>query len=721
MKTAKKVDTKSAEYKRQRVRQSAELNRQKSFDRRNIVIAPYAKSPERIAAESSLMTFIETYLPARFALEMSADQREAIARMETAVLSGGQFAQACPRGDGKTERAIAACLWAWLSGHRRYIVIIGADLGQAKQILSEIFHEIGDNDDIARDWPEISACIRGMDGNANAARYLILNGQPARFVGGKNKLVYPTCGEKVGHGLSGNVIEARGLTGSLRGMRHTPKGGTTIRPDLAIIDDPQTDESAKSFDQVATREALINGAIIGMAGPRKKIAAICNCTVIRRQDLADRLLDQKKHPEWRGVRFKMLYDWPKRKDLWNEYIEIRRDGMRNGAGGHNATEFYQRHREAMDAGVKVGWMHRYREGELSAIQCVYNIIADHGDDMFQAEYQNEPRENRVGLWRLMPEQVVGNLTKLKRGVVPESADCVTIGMDVNITRGINWVVMAWTGNAAGAVIDYGRFPGGDSPLWSDKSPYTEDQAVQLGVSTVMDELLFNRKFVRDVSGEIVRPSSLAVDCGFHPSRVFMAVKLARAKYGGVEIFPIRGVGGKYYRVRDAISKGDRWHVSQWGQGNDKAATLFFNADTWRERVQRGFLLPVFCPGGSIGVWGNDAGQHQTYAENITAERIIDVLHGDRLSMVYVWHLEPGRANDLLDASVYAMVAASRCHIKFGQTVEDYERTAATRKIEPGLPEKDVAESKPTDAKPVVKPIVRHHPPRRRGGFVNGWK
>jgi hypothetical protein len=720
MATVKKLTKATPRTKSDLRKQARDGMRVKRAADRDIAVAPYRESPRRLASRESLLAFIRSYLPERFTLDMSEDQLAAIARMETAIKTGGQFAQACPRGDGKTERAIAACLWAWLCGWRPYVVIIGADLQQAKQILSEIHNELGDNDRIAEDWPEISACVRGMDGNANAARYQTINGEPARFVGGKNKIVYPQCDVAPG-GLSGNVIEARGLTGSLRGMRHTPKNGTTLRPTLAIIDDPQTDESARSFDQVATRETLINGAIMGMAGPRKKIAAICNCTVIRRQDLADKLLDQKRHPEWRGVRFKMVYEWPARRDLWNQYMEMRRDGMRQGDGGVLAHGFYLDNREIMDAGSRVGWSARFREGEVSAIQCAYNIIADHGEDMFLAEYQNEPRDDRGGLWRLGPEQVMGNLNKLNRGQVPSDCTVLSVGLDVNIARGINWAVTSWTGETVGAVVDYGRFPAGDSPLWTDKSPYTEEQAIFAGIQSVLDDLLYNRQFLREGSNERVYPSCAGVDCGYKPETIFSAVKAARGKYGAVQVYPIRGVGGKNYTPRQAVSKGDSWHVAPYG--TTRHNTLFFNVDVYRERVQRGFLLPAGCPGGSLALWGKLPEVHESFANQIASERIVDILHGDKLAVVYVWHLEPNRANDWLDASVYSVAGAARCGIRFGD-VTPVGRTDRTAKIGEGPEVERLKPVPPGDPPPVrPNPLARPHsrPTRKApGGFATRW-
>src|SRR6266481_9950802 len=81
----------------------------------------------------------------------------------------------------------------------------------------------------------------------------------------------------------------------------------------------QTDESARSPSQCETRERILAGAVLGMAGPGNKIAGIMPCTVIAAGDMADRILDREKHPDWNGTRTKMVYAFPKAEKLWEEY------------------------------------------------------------------------------------------------------------------------------------------------------------------------------------------------------------------------------------------------------------------------------------------------------------------------------------------------------------------------------------------------------------------
>ena len=65
-----------------------------------------------------------------------------------------------------------------------------------------------------------------------------------------------------------------------------------------------------SLTQCQQREAILASDILGMAGPGQKIAALVCCTVIRPGDMADNVLDRKKHPQWQGERTKMVDSFP---------------------------------------------------------------------------------------------------------------------------------------------------------------------------------------------------------------------------------------------------------------------------------------------------------------------------------------------------------------------------------------------------------------------------
>ncbi|MFN7291962.1 MAG: hypothetical protein ACK5ST_01420, partial [bacterium] len=53
--------------------------------------------------------------------------------------------------------------------------------------------------------------------------------------------------------------------------------------------------------QCATRESILAGAILGLAGPGKKISGIMPCTVIRPGDMADNILSRENAAETSNV------------------------------------------------------------------------------------------------------------------------------------------------------------------------------------------------------------------------------------------------------------------------------------------------------------------------------------------------------------------------------------------------------------------------------------
>ena len=166
-----------------------------------------------------------------------------------------------------------------------------------------------------------------------------------------NEVVLPT--------IEGSLCLARlfvaGITGRIRGMKFKRSDGQTVRPSLVILDDPQTMNRPGRLAKVPTVNASLR-AVLGLAGPGQKISGIMPCTVIRPGDMADRILDTEKHPEWNGERTKMVYAFPDNEKLWDRYAEIRADSLRAHGDLREATAFYRANQQAMDAGAKVAWL-----------------------------------------------------------------------------------------------------------------------------------------------------------------------------------------------------------------------------------------------------------------------------------------------------------------------------------------------------------------------------
>jgi len=351
----------------------AARSRKKAADLREIAPgAPRVKNRKRRdACLASLELFCLTYFPAVFYRPFSNDHRKVIKAIEKAAREGGNAAIAMPRGSGKSALIAAGAMWAIFNGLVRFCVIVGAAKEGACEMLDSIRMQLQSNDLLYEDFPEICYPIRKLDGINQ--RKLLWHGERILMKFTADRITFPNLPK--GKCSSSSIVVA-GITGRLRGRKLTTPDGREDRPDLALIDDPQTDDTAKSRTQTEDLERLVMGAINGMAGPGRSIASMMACTVIRPDDLSDRMLNRELHPEMCGIRTKLVYQWPTNPEaerLWEEYAEIRRESMKLERGPGPENEFYLAHRQVMDEGSVVAWPERKLDTEVSAIQHAFNL------------------------------------------------------------------------------------------------------------------------------------------------------------------------------------------------------------------------------------------------------------------------------------------------------------------------------------------------------------
>ena len=418
-------------------------------------VRPPKDQQRKDAATMGFRAFCDAYFPMLFHMPWSEDHLRVMSKIERSVLEGELFAMAMPRGSGKTTLCEMGCLWALIIGAHEFVTLIGSDEGHAADMLESIKSELENNDLLDEDWSEITGPIRALEGIHQRAKGQLFSGDRTHIGWTSGEIVLPTV---PGSMASGGIIRVGGITGRIRGMKFKRPDGRSVRPSLILVDDPQTDESAKSPSQCATREAILSGAILGLAGPGKKIAGLMTVTVVQQDDMADRMLDRTKHPAWQGERTKMVYAFPKNESLWAAYTDIRRAGQAEGSGTMAATKFYEANREAMDEGSQVSWPARHDPSELSAIQHAMNIRCDRGDNAFYAEYQNEPLPSLTDHMEVLSAEVINKKRNgYKRGVIPAKTTRITAFIDVQQTI-LYWMVCAWEDNFSGSIIDYGTHP-----------------------------------------------------------------------------------------------------------------------------------------------------------------------------------------------------------------------------------------------------------------------
>ena len=645
---------------------AAARNKALSLAGRDVGTLPDVVDPARKAqAATDFRFFCEQYFPLTFSLPWSPDHLKVIAKIEQAVLHGGLFAVATPRGFGKTTICECACIWAVLYGHREFVCLIGSDEGQAVEMVTSIKTELEGNELVLDDFPEAVYPIRCLAGIANRCAGQLYQGQRTHIGWTAKEIVLPTI---PGSKASGAILKVAGMTGRIRGMKAKRPDGRTVRPSLVVIDDPQTDESARSLSQCATRESILAGAVLGLAGPGQKIAGVMPCTVIRPGDLADRILDRAKHPEWNGERTKLVYSFPTNEKLWQRYAEIRADSFRSGGRGEEATEFYRQNREEMDAGAVVAWPARFNHDELSAVQHAMNLRLQ-DERAFFAEYQNEPTTDSPHQGEdLTADQVAAKLNHLRRGEVPLACNRLTAFIDVQ-QKLLFFVVVAWEDDFTGYVIDYGVYPDQKRPYFTlrDARPTLAhvakgvgfEGAVYAGLETLTANLL-TREFRRD-DGATLRIERCLIDANWGRSTE-VVYRFCRQSVHAAVVMPGHGrfVGPasrpfSEYRRKPGDRCGLNWRVPSV-QGRRAVRYCLYDANYWKSFVFARLAVATGDRGG-ISIFGDKPERHRLFADHLTAEYKITTEGRGRT--VDEWKQRPDRVdNHWFDCLVGCAVAAS---------------------------------------------------------------
>jgi len=646
----------AAGYQRERLRKRQYAARRSHIGRDIGKLPPVADPARKRACRWDFRAFCETYFPEVFCLEWSEGHIEAIERIEAAVLDGGLFALAMPRASGKTCLCEAAVLWAVLYGHHRYVVIIASDKDAAAELLKSIKNELEGNDTLAADFPEVCYPIREIDGIAHRCKGQLYQGQRTRIGWKTQECILPTI---PGSPASGALVQVRGITGRIRGM----KNGTD-RPSLVIVDDPQTDGSAVSPAQCTRRERTLAGAVLGLAGPGKKIAGLMPCTVIARDDMADRILNPSIHPEWHGLRTKLLYGFPTRQDLWEKYAELRAEGLRAGVGLKRATAFYRRNRREMDRGAKPAWPARFNDDELSAVQYAMNLYLQ-DRHAFAAEYQNDPLQDEAAEGLMSAEEIAAKQLNYRRREIPTNCTHLTAYIDVHDAL-LCYVVRAWEPDFTGYVVDYGAEPDQKKayyllrtakPTLADAAPKGSKAAaaaIYAGLERLVDRLLATPWRRRDGAG--LQIGRLLIDSGYQAKTINRFCRDRRSAIimpsKGLPLGPAQKPFSEYER-RPGELYGDHWRIVT-PRGRGELRHMQIDVNHWKSQAHAAFMTPAGEPGASF-LWKSD--KHQLFGDHYRAES--PTRTEGRGRVVDVWQLPPSKPdNHLFDCDVGARAAAS---------------------------------------------------------------
>lgn len=678
---------------------------------------PPPKDPvRRLRAMGDMRFALETYHGADFSLPWSSDHLADMLKIEQVARHGGRWAKAAPRGDGKTTRLERAELWAVLNGVRRFPVFLGAEKGAADESMATIKTELDSNEILAEDYPEVCLPCAAIEGIAQRCAGQLYLGHRTHMKWGQGLILLPML--DVSHWLqlpngeqyrpfirpdglslaSCAIIRIASIMARIRGMKYKLPTGETVRPDFAIIDDPQTEKSAWSESQCEQRMRVIKGAVLKLAGPGQEISAFASVTVIRKGDLSDRLLDRQKNPEWQGVRSKMLYAFPTNEKLWADYEQVRADELRANADDARAdvptpkaTAFYAERRckpecvdvldkprecatcgrreTCMDAGAVVAWKHRHTPHELSAVQSAMNLKIE-DEESFCAECQNEPKEARHDDTTLSADAIASRVNRHKRGLIPHWATRVTAFVDVG-EKLLYWAVSAWNDEFTGAVVDYGTTPSQNRAFFAarDANPTLARIYPKAGLEGRISEglavtinALCSREWQRD-DGANLRLERCMIDANWGQTSDVVYEFCRRSEHAAV-LLPSHGKGIGASGLPFALwqpRQGERLGLNWALRSNPTKRVVrhvVFDTNFWKSFIHARLSMAMGDKG-ALTLFGDKPDLHRLFAEHLTAEYTVRTEGRGRT--VDEWKQKPNNPdNHWFDCVVGCAVAASVC-------------------------------------------------------------
>jgi hypothetical protein len=670
--------------------------REKVRSEKLIVIPPCQNRARREELEADDIRWLMFYFGVDsevrdpFWYEFTAQQRQMIEDFRNAIVYGGDQAEAASRGEGKSTLLERLITKYTLAGLLSYSVLFQATGALADNSLDSIKTAIEENPLLAADYPEVCFPVQALENTPNRAHYQLANGHrhdngepfemaSTRFTWCGQEIIFPKV---PGSPSSGSIIATRGLDSAVRGLKKRGR-----RPQLAAIDDPDTEETSRSEEQATKLEDRIDKAIGGLGSQQRPIARIMLCTIPSRISVAYKFTDPQQKPSWKGRRFRFLISPPERIDLWDEYVQIRMDEFRSFAAGEtddkhcrNSHQFYLDRREQMDAGAEVANPNRFDGRELpdgsqievSTLQSYYNAVARLGPEAVATEYDNDPPEEFSSLGTTLTAGMVQKrLSGYARRIVPYDCVALTQGIDVK-KEGLHWVVKAWKEDCTNYVVDYGFFETHGTVYGSDDGI---EHAIRRAILGRMEQA--NAEPCTTLDGTVVPIRMSLIDSGWKPSAVYHACLDI-----GLGVFPAKGHGKSHgcatinfsaaQRQTDVIRPGDRWR-QDWQQISSTRGVWLTNcdADHWKSFEHSRWMTAEGKPGAAY-VFGQmtdeerrninkrvprEVKEHFSFAKHLTAET-----EGEEMVrgvIKRVWRTKPGRVqNHYLDSCYLSGVAAS---------------------------------------------------------------
>lgn len=618
-----------------------------------------------------------TYNSEKFYLSWSPTHQLIASAIERAVLGQSMEAIACPRGTGKSVLCELGVDWAIRHGHRRYAALICAEGDKYEDAIAGFRTRWESNELYLQDFPEIIFPIRCLRGAIQAVRGQLCEGQATRMEWGAKKLVTATNRESVELGNGGSIIGGGGILKAVRGAKHEVPGGQVLRPDFALVDDPQTRESASSVSQSLKRLRIISSDVMRMAGPGRPMSAVMACTVIEKHDMVDKVLSPA-HPEWFSIRVPFLQSEPKNMDLWNEYGEALRQCWAEERPIDDAMRIYAEKRYGLGwerwaprpefhEGATVYWEDRIDAPYITALQTTMSArIKD--PESWAAEDQNDPvdphkPENVVYCDK---DEILAKTSVWEQFEVPDEATELCVHIDVQLDVLI-YSVLASSPGFKVHCCDYGTWPPQQRAYWtknslvaklSDYESSSANAAWLNGFKQLTMDLMARNWHRKD--GSPVHITRGLIDGATGAGSKEIVYQFCRDHGQGIWLPSVgKGIKASGTQLNEGKKPQPRVKLGvHWRRAHDaqrRTDWIIFDANFWKTEVHKALRTAE----GNDGCLTLFRGKHHLLADHLTSEYPKLMQESGRPGSEAVeWFAKPNADNDYLDNFANALVAIS---------------------------------------------------------------
>lgn len=608
---------------------------------RSMVDRVLCQDPARRARlDADPVAWLGWYLAGTYTRPFERPHLEIVDGVVRAHESRGRFVVAAERGIGKSAILWGMILYLAFSGRQRYPVCVPWADKALKRAFRFWKNALCFNDRLGADYPEFCAPFRHSRGVAQRVMTTTWRdtGAPCgcQLTVGEGMIVLP---DRLG-AIGGSTIN-----GNIRGLNHPQDDGTVLRPSIALLDDVQDRQTAKSPVQVADTCAIIDGDVAGCGDPGRDMPMLMACNCIAPGDVSEHYL---AHPEWHALRVPCVEQWPDGwdnpksvcKDLWERWHELFIEGRGD-------KTFYKKNKKQMTRGMKLSAPAAFTGAE-NCPDAFYGVIRMYyrmGHESFMAERQQSPVDpvSKAGPYTLTPEIIMSRTSQRQVNERPEWVTHILASTDINPSYALSTVVIGFGQDQTAAVLWYGIHP----------------MAIPGNLQAAEHNRLIYQALLdhgKALGGMPCRPDAWAIDAGGTNFDAVIRYSGESARVCGIPSNAFTGRGSKQYKPYGKTLvpglKREQCHGCLDRKDGRVIRWVAWNADYWKEVAQRAWLGDI----GSPGAVSLPAGQHREFATQITSERLLG--KGDVGGMMlWNWATLPGK-HDFGDCMAQGYAAAA---------------------------------------------------------------